>query len=245
MYPRIKRGERLSGEVADHIMMLIQDGQLKPGDRLPSEQELAQLFGLSRPTIREAIRALVAQNVLRVVRGTGTFVTDNPGVETDPLRLGNVPGDVLRQSLVEARLIIEPGVARLAAENADAADLEAIETHLADMEQIVRDRKVSMSIELEFHRSIANASKNTVIMRVIPIIMEGIIRTYSSARRTRHDHATALEEHKRIVEAIRERDGELAEQMMRSHLQRSAARTRAKMRDNSQKADGAVADAGN
>lgn len=245
MYPRIKRSERLSSEVADHIMMLIQDGQLKPGDRLPSEQELTQLFGLSRPTIREAIRALAAQHVLRVVRGKGTFVTDNPGVETDPLRLGSIPGDVLRQSLAEARIIIEPGVARLAAENADAEDLETIEMHLADMEQIVRDRKVSMSIELEFHRSIANAGKNTVIMRIIPIIMEGIIRTYSSARRTRHDHATALEEHKRIVDAIRNRDGELAEQMMRSHLQRSAARTRKKIKRNSHQPASAVSDTGN
>ena len=231
--------------MADHIMMLIQDGQLKPGDRLPSEQELTQLFGLSRPTIREAIHALAAQHVLQVVRGKGTFVTDNPGVETDPLRLGSIPDDALRQALVEARIIIEPGVARLAAENADAADLETIAMHLADMEQIVRDRKVSMSIELEFHRSIANAGKNTVIMRIIPIIMEGIIRTYSNARRTRHDHATALEEHKRIVEAIRNRDGELAEQMMRSHLQRSAARTREKMKRKFHEPASAVADTGN
>ncbi len=228
MYPKLSGKERLSQQVADHIVMLIEDGRLEPGDKLPNEQQLAELFGLSRPTIREAIRSLVTRHVLEVVRGRGTFVTAKPGVETDPLGLNLLSGDDLRGSLAEARLIIEPGVARLAAEKADPQDIEKIETHLADMEQIVRERMVSMSIELEFHRSIANASKNPVIVRIVPLIMESIIRTYDEARRTRHDHATALEEHKHIVAAIRDRDGDRAEASMRSHLQRSIARTLAK-----------------
>ncbi len=230
MYRKIGNSERLSHEVADHITMLIQDGQLKPGDRLPSELELTQLFGLSRPTIREAIRFLVSRNVLKVVRGRGTFVTENPGVETDPLGLNALALEELQPSLVEARLMIEPGVARLAAENAGAEDIEAIETHLADMEQIVHEGKVSMSIELEFHRSIARASKNAVIMRIIPIIMDSIIRTYAITGRSSHDHSQALEEHRHVFNAIRRGDPVGAEQAMRTHLEQSRTRSRAKTR---------------
>ncbi len=233
MYPQIGHKARLSHEVADHILMLIQDGRLKPGDKLPSEQELTQLFGLSRPTIREAIHSLVAQNILDVAHGRGTFVSRNPGVETDPLGLNALPGEQLQQSLPEARLLIEPGVAGLAARNATQDDIEAIETHLSDMEQVVQEGGVSMSIELEFHRSIANASKNVIIRRVIPIILESIMRTYSDAHRTGEEHAVALEEHKRIVDAIRDGDVEDAEQAMREHLQRSSARTVAKMKSES------------
>jgi DNA-binding FadR family transcriptional regulator len=229
MYRQLGHKARLSHEVADHILMLIQDGQLKPGDKLPSEQELTHLFGLSRPTIREAIHSLVAQNILDVAHGRGTFVSQNPGVETDPLGLNALPGEQLQESLPEARLLIEPGVAALAAKNATEDDVEAIETHLADMEQIVQKGGVSMSIEMEFHRSIANASKNVIITRIIPIILESIMRTYSSAHRTGEEHAMALEEHKRIVDAIREGDASSAELAMRQHLERSSARTLAKM----------------
>jgi GntR family transcriptional regulator, transcriptional repressor for pyruvate dehydrogenase complex len=228
MYPKLKSNERLSYQVADHVMMLIQDGQLKPGEKLPSEQELTQLFGVSRPTIREAIRSLVSRHVLKVIHGRGTYVAENPGVKPDPLGLNTVPPKELLDSLAETRRIFEPGVARLAAENADDEDLEAIEANLRAMERIVRGHNVSMSIELEFHRSIANASKNVVIMRVIPIIMESIIRTYEQARRTSDEHATALEEHRRIVDAIRRGSGVEAEQAMQEHLRRSLARTRAK-----------------
>jgi len=189
---------------------------------------LTQLFGLSRPTIREAIRALVSRNVLKVERGRGTFVADNPGVETDPLGLSTLPAGQLQPSLREARLIIEPGVARLAALNADLVDIEAINTHLTDMQQIVDEGRVSMSVELEFHRSIAKASKNPVIMRIIPIIMDSIIRTYDSARRTSRDHAVALEEHYAIFEAIRHGDPAEAEGAMRNHLEHSLARSAAK-----------------
>lgn len=243
MYRKIGNSARLSHEVADHIMMLIQERRLKPGDKLPSEVQLTQLFGLSRPTIREAIRSLVSRNVLKVEHGRGTFVADNPGVETDPLGLNQLPAEALKPSLLEARLIIEPGVARLAAANADSGDIEAIGTHLADMQQIVDEGKISMSVELEFHRSIAQASKNAVIMRIIPIIMDSIIRTYDSARRTSRDHGAALEEHYAIFEAIRRGDPAGAENAMRNHLERSRARSAAKQRNASDTVDERAANA--
>lgn len=229
MYRKIESIQRLSHQVADHITMLIQDGQLQPGDRLPGELELARLFGLSRPTIREAIRSLGARNVLRVEQGRGTFVSDSPGVETDPLGLASLSQKSLRTSLAEARLIIEPGVARLAAENADDEDLRSIEMHLTDMQQVVTGGTVSMSVELEFHRSIARASKNAVINRIVPLIMDSIIRTYGRAQPSNDDHAKALSEHRHILEAIRQRDPVAAEETMRRHLESSRERTLAKL----------------
>lgn len=229
MYRRIESQQRLSHEVADHIKMLIQDGQLNPGDKLPGELELTQLFGLSRPTIREAIHTLVSRNILVVRRGRGTFVSENPGIAADPLGLDLLADEGLRFALIEARLVIEPGVARLAAENAAQEDLDRIRTYLTEMKHIVDEHKVSMSIELEFHRSIAQASKNPVIMRVVPVIMDSIIRAYKDAKRTSADHERALEEHRLVFEAICRRDGERAEDAMRHHLENSRLRTLAKL----------------
>ncbi len=228
MYRKFESHQRLSHEVADHVKMLIRDGQLKSGDKLPSEMELTQLFGVSRPTIREAIHTLVSQNILLVLRGRGTFVSDNPGITADPLGLDLLSDAGLGCALVQARFVLEPGVAKLAAENADKEDLEKIYTYLHEMEHIVEEQKVSMSVELEFHHSIAQASKNPVIMRIIPIIMDSIFRVYKDTHLTLTDHKRALDEHREIAEAISNHDGDEAERAMRHHLENSRLRSLAK-----------------
>jgi DNA-binding FadR family transcriptional regulator len=134
----------------------------------------------------------------------------------------------LRLSLIEARMVIEPGVARLATKNADERDLERIADSVREMEAIVYRHKVNMNVELEFHRSIAEATKNPVIMRLVPVIIESIIKTYRDAPRTSEDHRHALEEHAAVYKAIAERDPESAATAMQRHLDMSYARTAAK-----------------
>ncbi len=228
MYHRITNQKRLSHQVASQIRDLIRKEKLKPGDKLPNEMELSELFGVSRPTVREAVKSLLSQNVIEILRGKGTFVSQTPGISSDPLGLDFLNNDDLHLFLIEARLIIEPEVARLAAERGTVADIERIGKFIHEMEDIVDRHEVGMSTELEFHRSIAEATENPVIMRLVPVIMDAIVKTYRDAPRTSEDHRKAFLEHKSIFEAIAQRDPETATKAMRQHLEKSYSRTLSK-----------------
>ena len=212
---------------------MIRKEKLKPGDKLPNEMQLAELFGVSRPTVREAVKSLVSQNIIEIQRGKGTFVSQTPGIANDPLGLDFVVDEDLHLSLIEVRLLIEPGVARLAAERGTPADIDRIGEYLHEMKNIVDRHEVGVGTELEFHRSIAEATENTVIMRLVPIIMDAIIRTYRDAPRTSEDHRQALIEHTEIFNTIKSRDKAAAYTAMERHLQKSYRRTLSKRRKKS------------
>jgi len=228
MYTNLSTEKQRSQEVASHIKELIRDKKLKPGEKLPNELELCALFSVSRPTVREAVKALVSQGIIEIRRGKGTYVSQEPGIAEDPLGLDFITTPNLRLTLIEARLIIEPGAARLAAQKADDNDIAKIAASVKAMEEVVYQHKVEIHTELDFHRSIAEATRNPVIMRIIPIIMESIVKTYRDAPRTSEDHRHAFEEHKVIYEAIAARDPERSYDAMQSHLEASYTRTIAK-----------------
>ncbi|HSV56861.1 MAG TPA: FadR/GntR family transcriptional regulator, partial [Magnetospirillaceae bacterium] len=187
--------------------------------------KLCEQFLVSRPTVREAVKALVSAGILEIRRGKGTYVSLLPGLAKDPLGLDFVMGPDFRLALIEARLIIEPGVARLAAKNAEDRDIERVAKSVRDMEEIVYRRMVDVNAELDFHRSIAEATKNPVIMRLVPVIMDSIVKTYSDAPRTSGDHRHALEEHSIILRALAARNAEGAYSAMQHHLEMSYRRT--------------------
>jgi Transcriptional regulators len=228
MYKNLSTEPRRSQEVAAHIKALIRDNKLKPGEKLPNEMELCGHFAVSRPTVREAVKALVSQGIIEIRRGKGTFVRQTPGISEDPLGLDFIVNPNMRLVLIEARIIIEPGVSRLAAQNADDDAIAAIGASVKEMEDIVFQNKVNIEAELSFHRSIAEATKNPVITRIIPIIMESITKTYKDAPRTTEDHRHALEEHRRIYQATASRDPEKSFQAMHQHLDESYQRTLSK-----------------
>jgi DNA-binding FadR family transcriptional regulator len=228
MYKNLSMEPRRSQEVAAHIKTLIRDNKLKPGEKLPNEMELCGHFAVSRPTVREAVKVLVSQGIIEIRRGKGTFVRQMPGISEDPLGLDFIVNPNMRLVLIEARIIIEPGVARLAAQKADDQAIAAIGASVKEMEDIVLQNNVNIEVELNFHRSIAEATKNPVITRIIPIIMESITKTYRDAPRTTEDHRHALEEHRRIYQAIAARDPDRSYEAMQMHLNASYQRTLSK-----------------
>ena len=225
MYTNLSSEKRRSQEVAAHLKELIRDEKLKPGEKLPNEMELCELFSVSRPTIREAEKTLMSQGIIEIRRGKGTYVAQMPGIAEDPLGLDFIMSPTLRLALIQARLIIEPGVARLAAQTADDQDIGKIAACVKDMEEIVFQRKVGINVELNFHRSIAEATRNPVIIRLVPVIMDSIVKTYRDAPRTSEDHRHAYEEHLAIYEAIAARDPEKSFEAMHAHLDASYRRT--------------------
>jgi DNA-binding FadR family transcriptional regulator len=218
-------GGPLSRVVTERIKNLIQEKKLTPGDKLPNEMELAERFNVSRPTIREAVKALVSQNVIEIRRGKGTFVSQNPGVMDDPLGLDFMQESELLHALAETRLLIEPALSRLAAEKADREDFEDIALHIRKMEEEVQRHQVEMDSDLEFHRCIVRAAGNPIMMRIVPVLLDAIKTTYEDAPRTSADHKQALKEHRIIFEALKKRSPEEASRAMLRHLENSYSRT--------------------
>ncbi len=240
MYVNLSSKKQRSQEVASHIKELIRDEKLKPGEKLPNELELCSLFSVSRPTIREAVKILISQGIIEIRRGKGTYVTEVPGIAQDPLGLDFITTPNLRLDIIEARLLIEPGAARLAAQKADSNDIAKIAASVKAMEEVVYRHKVEINAELDFHRSIAEATRNPVIMRIIPIIMESIEKTYQDAPRTSEDHRHAFEEHKLIYKAIADHDADGSFAAMQSHLEASYKRTLARQVPSAKNKKGAL-----
>ncbi len=227
MYIKIKNQGNLSLLVSDQIKQLIQKEKFKPGDKLPNEIQLTELFGVSRPTIREAIKILASQNVIEIISGKGTFVTQNPGVSNDPLGLAFIDDKNLLYSLIEVRLIIEPQVAKLASQHYTEKDITKLKNIINEMKKIsdTNDDNAWIKSEFEFHKSISHASRNPVIMRIVPIIHEAIQKTLKYAPRTTIDHKNAIIEHSKILQSIIDKDPEKSFNSMQQHLENSYRRT--------------------
>ncbi|WP_168203287.1 FadR/GntR family transcriptional regulator [Oceanispirochaeta crateris] len=215
---------RLSDVVVDKIKVLVCNGTLSPGDQLPSELKLIEMFDVSRTTIREAINRLVEQNIVEIIRGKGTYVAITPGVQKDPFGFEFIDPDLLFSSLIDARVGLESGVAKMAAENALESDIIKISQNNVDLRSEIQDHHVRIGSEIDFHLAIATATHNDVIIRVVPIILNSIFVIYRERVPTESDHWSALEEHEEILNAIKKRDSDRAYTAMYTHLVNSKMR---------------------
>ena len=208
----------LPQQVAEQIMNLIMDRELKSGDKLPNEFEMAQQLSVGRGTIREAVKILVSRNVLEIKRGRGTFVCRHPGMVDDPLGFAFVKDKKkLALDLCEVRLMIEPEIAALAALRAteqEVRELQEIEDQVADL---CSRGEQHMEKDIEFHEKIAKISKNSVMPKLVPVIQAGVsvfiqVTDLALVRDT-------VRTHQLVVDAIRDRDSERARAAMVEHLQ--------------------------
>ena len=204
--------------IADKIIDLIESKELLPGEKLPSEQELMKELSVGRGTIREAIKSLVSRNIVEIRRGVGTFVAKNTGVVEDPLGFSfiNNKKKLVKDSM-DVRLLLEPSIARWAARNAtDSEILEIIELSKKIEIAILNDENYS-DLDVEFHTKIANSSRNLVVENLIPILNMNIRSLIDVTHATLKEHT--ILSHKKIANAIKERDEEMAEQLMREHIE--------------------------
>lgn len=209
----------LSEKVALDIQKMISDNGLKPGDKLPNEMEMMKIVNVGRSTIREAIKILVAAGMLEVRRGRGTFVGSTPGVGKDPLGVKYIEDDNLLHHLYEMRLILEPPVVRLAIERGKSADFDSIkEAYEAVVDKLDRGEDHSKE-DVMFHSAIAEATHNPIMKRVIPIVNQGILEGYSHTKDNPFVSKVVKSQHKKIVDAILERNADAAESAMKEHIQ--------------------------
>lgn len=208
----------LSEKVAGNIRSMIQDKDLKPGDKLPNEIEMTNILNVSRSTLREAIKTLVSVNVLEVRRGRGTFVSDNPGVSKDPLGVDFMEEGNLLKHFFEMRLLMEPQMVELAIERGTDEDIEEIKNAFNEVEVLLNNKENHTMADIHFHNAIAKATKNPIMERVLPIINNGIEGGYSQTKDTLEASETVRKHHRKIMKAIENRDGELAREAMIEHI---------------------------
>lgn len=203
--------------VSDTITKYIVDNELKSGDKIPNEFELAEKLNVGRSTIREAIKALVSRNVLEVRRGSGTFISSKAGVADDPLGLDLIKDRAkLAQDLLEVRFMIEPEIASIAATKATEEEVEHLQQLCDEVEQLILHKKNHRKKDIEFHTEIAKISRNQVVATLIPIIDKSI-EIFIELTKSALEQET-IETHREILEAIKNRDPKAAHDAMHLHL---------------------------
>lgn len=212
-----KVNKTLGERTAEDLLRFIQETPCKPGDKLPTEAVLSGMLGVGRNTVREAIRALVSRNILVVRQGAGTFVSDKQGIADDPLGFSMTDDKrKLTRDLLQVRVMLEPEIAALAAQNAGEADIAALEACLKEAEQLIKARGDYTEADMAFHRQIACCSHNEVMSTLIPVITRGVDMFASTVSEPEYEQT--LKAHRNIFEAIKNHQSVEAKQYMVFHL---------------------------
>ena len=209
----------LSQETAERIVDYIREVPLNPGDQIPNELELSKKLLVARSTVREAVKILISKNILYIRRGVGTFVSDKPGFIDDPWGLRFMLSDVeIAVQLLELRIIIEPEMARLAAERATAEEIETLKECCNRTEDKIFSGEDHSNEDMQFHLAIANASHNTVAASILRQVFAQSIPLQTSLSRNSLLKET-IETHTLITESIEAHNGEAAFRNMKNHLE--------------------------
>ena len=202
---------------AEELIRLIREKNYVPGDKLPTETELSELLGVGRNTVREALRLLVSRNIVVVRQGSGTFISEKQGVADDPFGLPLAADrEKLTRDLMQIRVMLEPPIAALAAQNAREADVQRLEEILEEIEERIARREDYAEVDIRFHEQIANCSHNSVMSNLVPVIGKGITVFAREVETTEYEQT--LISHRAIFQAIREGRAVEAQQAMYFHL---------------------------
>lgn len=213
-----EREQTLSEKAADRIIENIRERGLGPGDKIGTEMELTDALGVSRSTVREAIRLLVSRNVLESRHGSGTYVSEKKGVADDPLGLNLLHDQVkLAWDLLEVRYLLEPQLAYAAALNATDEQLAELKEICDQMDSLSASGQKRLDVDIRFHMAVLEASRNLVASNLYPILEKAVEMFIHYTQREYEPESVAT--HRDIVEALIHRDPDWAKDMMRMHLE--------------------------
>ncbi|MCC8188798.1 MAG: FadR family transcriptional regulator [Bacteroides sp.] len=211
--------ENPTESIIRQIRMLLNTGQLKPGDRLPAERKMAERFGVGRTHVRDALKKLEFYNILKTLPQSGSVVA---GMEMTAL--DGLISDVLQMdshdfySLVEMRAILETNAARLCAIRRTEEDLREIEKAMNNYIAKVEENGSAMEEDLYFHRTIAQGSKNMVLKSMMMIITPDIMTNYNKFNVCKTNFDIPISEHRLLFEYIKNHDANGATNIMSQHL---------------------------
>jgi GntR family transcriptional repressor for pyruvate dehydrogenase complex len=213
------RKTKIYHEIVDQIKELITEGRIKPGDRLPPERELAELFKASRNSVRDAIRVLEQMGLIESRQGDGTYVRTLTADElTEPLALCLLQSRTQMRELWEVRRVLEPSLAEAAAARITEEELSELESVLDAQRLKVEAGFIGLEEDAAFHYGIAEAARNGVMLRVmdtlVDLLRQSRERSLQHGDRPLYSHAG----HMRILAALRRRDPAAARAEMLQHL---------------------------
>jgi GntR family transcriptional repressor for pyruvate dehydrogenase complex len=205
-------------EVAKQLERRITE-ELKPGDLLPPERELVQMLGVSRGSVRDAIRSLELMGLLEPRQGIGTVVCGPGATPSNPLANAILDKRKMVADLIDVRQMIEPPLAGRAALHASADELSEMQDILVRQEAKVCAGELGIEEDSEFHYSIALASGNSVVLKVVDVLMDLLRETRERSLQVEGRQEKSLAGHRRILAALKRGDAAAAEAAMRRHLQ--------------------------
>ncbi|HET7578339.1 MAG TPA: FadR/GntR family transcriptional regulator [Bacillales bacterium] len=214
---------RIYHDIIEQIKAAIESGEIKPGEQLPSERNLAQTLSVSRTSVKEAISVLDSAGVVVIKPGVGIFLREN-GIEDLILKINSIiERRVDLVEILELRQAIEGDSAYYAALRGTDQDLSAIEEAFKKLEEAVIRNDVAAKEDYEFHVAVCKAAKNTLLQEVMFLISDSILDSLAESRsrtlRTPGQSKAILDEHRRIFKAIESGDSDQAKKEMWQHLQ--------------------------
>jgi GntR family transcriptional repressor for pyruvate dehydrogenase complex len=216
------RGSAATHLVVAHVRGMLDRGELKAGDRLPAERDLAQQLGVSRPSLRAGLRSLAVMGVVQIRPGAGSYIAAGPpALGTDALSFQAALHGFTRDQMFEARLVLEVAAAGMAADRATSDRLMLISDETTGMFASMDDRQAFLLHDIAFHRAVAAACDNPILSSLVDMVSELFRRQRRQTIARAHDLKDAAEEHRRIYLAIRAHDPERARRMMSDHLMRA------------------------
>jgi GntR family transcriptional repressor for pyruvate dehydrogenase complex len=223
--------------VVNHIRSLIENGSLRPGDKIPPEREFAQQLKVSRASLRTGIGYLAAMGLMKVKHGVGTFVADGPAAfGKDSVSMMGALHGFQSWQMFEARLLIESNLAALAAERGTEEHYTALAEEVAEIFAALESPAEFLIHDVLFHRIVAQASGNPILAALMETITSAL---YENRRRTVEraiDLRESAEMHREVFRAIRSRNPEEARRLMEQHL--LMAQTAQGMEDKMERKDG-------
>jgi GntR family transcriptional repressor for pyruvate dehydrogenase complex len=214
------RKTKVYEKVAQQIQRLIRDGLLKPGDKLPPERELAEMFQVSRTSLRDAIRALELIGLVEPRQGEGTIVrAPSPDSLINPLTASLLHERELVSELLEFRAMIEPTLARRAATHASIEDVNHLKDILHRQKTKVDRGELAIEEDSKFHYAIAKIAKNSVVLKVLDAFMDLLQESREKTLQVDGRLQKSLIGHWQIIQAIERHDAATAEAAMRRHIE--------------------------
>ena len=213
------KSTRIYEEIVRQVRGLITEGRLKSGDQLPAERDLAAQFKVSRTSVREALRTLESMGLIAIRPGEGTFVRE-VSVESliEPLAQVILSQREAVGELFEARRLLEPAIAGLAARRATQDDIQEMERILEDQAKEVAAGLTGLTQDAAFHSSIAMSVRNRAITRIVNALMDLLTQSREESLQTPGRPTRSHQDHRRILDAIRRRDETGAYVAMLDHL---------------------------
>jgi DNA-binding FadR family transcriptional regulator len=219
---------KLYQEVLDRLMARIESGEIAPGDLLPSERELMETYRVGRPAVREALQSLERSGIVTIRHGEGARLTV---LTADGLlaQIRDGARHLLRtephslEHLKEARLFLETGLVRLAAERADRAGIANLKTRLDEHRNALENLDDFLLRDMAFHTEIARLTGNPIFPATVEAMFSWLAAYHRSLVRAPGVETLTIAEHERLYEAIANRDPDTAAAAMRDHLTRANA----------------------